>query len=213
MAVQNGFTSKLCHIINFWPTLFNYIHIYVKYCQLLPELTQIFPIDRFYLCHHHGTLPFHWHKKFILLSFQASFNFIFNQQISQSPDWINFILLSLPLEWPKLPASLCLRSSSANSDGKLNRYLRSHNNALTAFRLHRFINIYFQFVLLLVDTKNRPLLYDSTRFWRDFKTSFHKPIQTHFIPLTFLLQFRPKNPANSSSTLSTLYKENGSLQF
>ena len=82
-----------------------------------------------------------YHSIDIQFSFHSYFNFTLNQQISHSLDWIKSNRLSLPLESPKFLALLYLHSSSANFDEKLNRYLRSNNNAVIATHLHRFIKI------------------------------------------------------------------------
>ena len=93
----------------------------------------------------------------------TSSNVNFNQQLSQSFDWINCIHLSSPLESLKLLASLYLKSSSTNFDDELNRHLRSHNNALTTTHIHRFINVYFGFNLLLLHIKNKCCVFEIRR--------------------------------------------------
>ena len=92
----------------------------------------------------HVTLLIRLRIKFMSIIFQASFNFNFNKTINPIRDWINCIHLSSQLKAPKLLVSLYLVCSSTNYDNKLDRYLRSHNNALTATLHHRFINIYVQ---------------------------------------------------------------------
>ena len=58
-----------------------------------------------------------------------------------------------------------------------------------------------------------PLLSDSTGFWGGFQTLYLKPFQTYFLLFIFLLYFRPKNPANSFSTICFFTKTMAPFNF
>ena len=116
VALKNRFTSKLRHIINSCPQIFNWIRIYIKQQELLSELTYNFPFDYFYIWHPYVTLLNPWHRNFNSFTIQASFDFNFNQKVSRTSDWINFIHVSSPIESPKTLSSLYWHASLIRFD-------------------------------------------------------------------------------------------------
>ena len=79
MAVQNGFTSELCHKIILWPETYNKTLIYIEKSQLLPQLTYIFLSNHFHLCHSYVTLLFCWPKFSFHLYFKLHFLIFFRK--------------------------------------------------------------------------------------------------------------------------------------
>ena len=144
MAIQYGFTSKLCHNINLWPKQtikysltshnVNNYKIWLKFPLSISFIYVIITSNYYFI---DPKISFHLY--FILL-----YNFIFFQKLSQLADWINLVPLSPSLESHNT-ATLSMYSWSANVDNKLNRYLRSHNETLTAIHFHLFINISLYF--------------------------------------------------------------------
>ena len=108
-------------------------------------------------------------------------NFIFDMELSQPTDWMVLIHLSPSLKPPEITL-LYLDTSPTNSDKRLNGYLRSHNNALTATHLHHFINFYLLFFLLVIHIENKCRFSAIRRiFDRIFKpSSFSQPKRLSF---------------------------------